>query len=73
VAVNPDTILAFQPIARKGPPPRSFAVDAYVCIMVWILQRSAEYKVVAPRIDARLASSPQIVSINRRRVDKMTT
>jgi len=47
VAVIPDTILAFQPIARKGPPPRSFAVDAHVCIMAWILQRSAEYKVVA--------------------------
>jgi len=45
--VIPDTILAFQPIARKGPPPRSFAVDAHVCIMAWILQRSAEYKVVA--------------------------
>jgi hypothetical protein len=41
--VIPETILALQSIARKGPQPRSFAVDAHVCIMVWILQRKSEH------------------------------
>jgi hypothetical protein len=65
--VIPETSMAFQPIVRKGPPPRSFAVDAHVCIMVWIFHRSTEYKVVARMIGAPLASSPQIVPINRSR------
>jgi len=65
--VIPESSMAFQPIVRKGPPPRSFAVDAHVCIMVWIFHRSTEYKVVARMIGAPLASSPQIVPINRSR------
>jgi len=35
-----------------GPPPRSFAADAYYCIMVGIVG-STEYKYVAPRACGR--------------------
>jgi hypothetical protein len=30
-----------------GPPPRSFAADAHVCIMVQVPHGSTEYKVAA--------------------------
>jgi len=50
--VIPDTILAFQPIARKGPPPRSFAVDAHVCIMVWDLAKIRRIQGRGAMIDA---------------------
>jgi|GraSoi2013_100cm_1033763.scaffolds.fasta_scaffold57573_1 hypothetical protein len=36
-----------MPLCRLGPPPRSFADDAYDCIMVRSTHGSTEYKVVA--------------------------
>ena len=38
--------MAYTPQQRMGPPLRSFATDAYYCIMVRVL-RPTEYKVVA--------------------------
>ena len=34
---NPTSHMVFEPRFRMGPPPRSFAADAYDCIMVAIL------------------------------------
>jgi hypothetical protein len=34
---NPIVDMVFEPRFRMGPPPRSFAADAYDCIMVQIL------------------------------------
>src|SRR5262245_25407078 len=44
--------LAFMPKGRMGPPSRSFAADAYSCIMVRVLAPT-EYKAVARLIRAR--------------------
>src|SRR5215469_14583803 len=44
---NPIVDMACAPRFRMGPPPRSFAADAYDCIMVWIRIGSTEYKCVA--------------------------
>src|SRR5262245_37952734 len=38
--------MAFMPLCRMGPPPRSFAADAQDCIMVRVM-RPTEYKVAA--------------------------
>src|SRR5450631_1985850 len=42
----PTCPLAFMPIGRMGPPLRSFAADAYDCIMV-LVPGPTGYKVVA--------------------------
>src|SRR5262249_3670046 len=44
---NPILDMACAPRFRMGPPPRSFAADAYDCIMVRIHIGSTEYKCVA--------------------------
>src|SRR5215471_11019952 len=44
---NPILHMACAPRFRMGPPPRSFAADAYDCIMVRIRIGSTEYKCVA--------------------------
>jgi hypothetical protein len=44
---NPILDMACAPRFRMGPPPRSFADDAYDCIMVRIRIGSTEYKCVA--------------------------
>ena len=31
---HPKQIMVLKPVSRLGPPPRSFAADAYDCIMV---------------------------------------
>ena len=38
--------MAFMPLCRMGPPPRSFAADAEDCIMVRVIGPT-EYKVAA--------------------------
>ena len=50
--------MVYEPRFRMGPPPRSFAADAYDCIMVAILAGSTEYKFVA-RYSRLMASSPR--------------
>lgn len=57
---NPRLDMAFAPRFRMGPPPRSFASDAYNCIMVPVDMRPTEYKFVA-RWSRLMASSPPIV------------
>jgi hypothetical protein len=49
-----------MPKGRMGPPLRSFAADAYDCIMVRVLGPT-EYKVVARLIRARKRAPPLIV------------
>jgi hypothetical protein len=56
---NPILDMACAPRFRMGPPLRSFAADAYDCIMVRIRIGSTEYKCV-PRCSAPMASSPRI-------------
>jgi hypothetical protein len=56
---NPRLNMAFVPRVRMGPPPRSFAADAYDCIMVQGLPGPTEYKFVA-RCSRLMASSPRI-------------
>jgi hypothetical protein len=64
---NPILDMACAPRFRMGPPPRSFAADAYDCIMVWIHTGSTEYKCVArwSRLDGELPSdclAPSLVT-----------
>ena len=49
---DPAVSLALVPMKRMGPPLRSFAADAYDCIMVRVLGPTG-YKVVARVIRAR--------------------
>jgi hypothetical protein len=55
-----------------GPPSRSFAADAYDCIMVRIRIGSTEYKCVArgSAPDGELPSDHQASGIRRRRLEK---
>ena len=55
-----------------GPPSRSFAADAYDCIMVRIRIGSTEYKCVARGCapDGELPSDHQASGIKRRRLEK---
>jgi len=46
VVVIPSACLAPKPLYKMGLPPRSFAVDAYGCIMVWIQADPTEYKIL---------------------------
>ena len=64
---NPILDMAYAPRFRMGPPPRSFAGDAYDCIMVRIHTGSTEYKCVArwSRLDGELPSdclAPSLVT-----------
>ena len=52
--------MAVMPKGRMGPPLRSFAADAYDCIMVRVLGPT-EYKVVARLIRAPERGLPLIV------------
>ena len=61
VAVIRRKTMASKPLCRMDPPPRSFAADAYDCIMAPILADRPEYKVVA-RFPRPMASSPRIMS-----------
>ncbi len=58
---NPRLDMAFEPRFRMGPPPRSFAADAYDCIMVQGPAGPTGYKFVA-RCSRLMASSPRIPS-----------
>ena len=55
-----------------GPPSRSFAADAYDCIMVRIRNGSTEYKCVArgSAPDGELPPDHQASGIRRRRLEK---
>src|SRR6516165_6127851 len=44
---NPILDMACAPRFRMGPPPRSFAADAYDCIMARLATEPTEYKFVA--------------------------
>src|SRR5262252_1461383 len=55
---NPIVDMACAPRFRMGPPPRSFAADAYDCIMVRIRIGSTEYKCVGARFRARDGEFP---------------
>src|SRR5882757_9878883 len=55
---NPRLDMAIEPRVRMGPPPRSFAADAYDCIMVQVPARPTGYKFVA-RCSRLMASSPR--------------
>jgi hypothetical protein len=55
---HPILDMAFVPRFRMGPPPRSFAADAYDCIMVQLATEPTGYKFVArcSRLDGELPS-----------------
>ena len=53
--------MVIEPRFRMGPPPRSFAADAYDCIMVQVPAGPTEYKFVA-RLPRLMASSPRTPS-----------
>src|SRR6516162_1747941 len=55
---NPILDMACAPRFRMGPPPWSFAADAYDCIMVQLATEPAGYKFVArcSRLDGELPS-----------------
>src|SRR6516162_805518 len=69
---NPILDMACAPRFRMGPPPRSFAADAYDCIMVRIHTGSTEYKCVArwSRLDGELPSDCLAPSAGLSRNDK---
>jgi len=52
--------MAFNAAFENGPATRSFAADAYDCIMVRIRKDPAEYKVAAQSMRP-MASSPRII------------
>jgi hypothetical protein len=55
---HPILDMAFVPRFRMGPPPWSFAADAYDCIMVQLATEPTGYKFVArcSRLDGELPS-----------------
>lgn len=65
---NPILDMACAPRFRMGPPPRSFAADAYDCIMVWIRIGSTEYKCVArgSAPDGEFPSDPAPLAVHHR-------
>src|SRR6516162_7588610 len=69
---NPILDMACASRFRMGPPPRSFAADAYDCIMVRIHTGSTEYKCVArwSRLDGELPSDCLAPSAGLSRDDK---
>src|ERR1700751_557012 len=55
---HPILDMAFVPRFRMGPPPWSFAADAYDCIMVQLATELTAYKFVA-HVRAFMANSPR--------------
>ena len=63
---NPILDMVCAPRFRMGPPPRSFAADAYDCIMVRIRIGSTEYKCVArgSAPDGEFPSDPALLAVH---------